>query len=114
MAAPSGPPPRFEGLLFGTLIMALGVGLLLDRAGIVHLFGYTSFWPFLIIAFGLVKLSRRRDNGQREGAGWVLFGVLLLLNEMDVLRFHDSWPLLFVAVGLGMVWKEISRRRGVA
>ena len=114
MAAPSGPPPRFEGLVFGTLIMALGIALLLDRAGVVHLFGYTSFWPFLIIAFGLLKLSHRRADGRREGAGWVLFGVLLLLNEMEMLRFHDSWPLLFVAVGLGMVWKEISRRRGVA
>ena len=114
MAAPSGPPLRFEGLLFGTLIMALGIALLLDRTGVVRLFHYTSFWPFLMIAFGLVKLSHRRDSGTREGGGWVVFGVLILLNETDVLRFHNSWPLLFVALGLGMVWKEVSRRRGVA
>ena len=114
MAAPSGPPPRFEGFLFGTLIVALGIGLMLDRAGAVHLFGYTSFWPFLVIAFGLVKLSHRRADGRREGGGWVLFGVLMLLHELDMLRLHDSWPLLLVALGLSMVWKEMTRRRGVA
>ena len=114
MAAPGGPPPRFEGLLFGSLIMALGIGLLLDRAGVVHLFGYTSFWPFLVIAFGLVKLSTRRADGRREGAGWVLFGVLILLNELEVMRLRDSWPLLFVVIGVSMVWREITRRRGVA
>ena len=114
MAAPSGPPARFEGLLFGTIIIVLGITLLLDRAGVVHVFGYRPFWPFLVIAFGLVKLSQPRQDGRREGAGWVLFGVLMLLHEMDVLAFHDTWPLLFVEIGLSMVWKATTRPRGVA
>lgn len=102
---------RFEGAVFGILIMALGVALLLDRVGVVSLFGYSTIWPFLVIAFGLVKLSHRRNDGRREGGWWVLFGVWILLNEMRILRFRDSWPLMLVAIGIGMVWKEAVRRR---
>jgi hypothetical protein len=103
---------RVEGAVFGLLIMALGVALLLDRAGVVSLFGYSTFWPFLVIAFGLVKLSHRRDDGAREGGWWLFVGVWMLLNEMRVLRFRDSWPLLLVAIGISMAWKEVVRRRG--
>jgi hypothetical protein len=114
MAAPSESTPRFEGVVFGALVMLLGIALFLDRAGVVSWFGYASFWPFLIIAFGLVKLSKRRNNGRREGLGWVVFGVLLLLSETGVLRLRDSWPLLLVAIGIGLVFNEISRPRARA
>jgi len=42
----------------------------------------------------------------------VFFGVLMLLDEMQVLRFRDSWPLLLVAIGISMVWKDVVQRRG--
>ena len=108
------PAPRFQDAAFGLLIIALGVVLLVDQAGIVTLFGRSTFWPFLVIAFGLARLSQRHASGRRHGGGWVFFGVLLLLNEMRVVRFRDSWPLILVAIGIGMVWKEMFRRRGVA
>ena len=106
------PAPRLDGAVFGLMIIALGVVLMLDRAGIVNLFGRSTFWPFIIIAFGLVKLSQRHDDDRRHGWGWLFFGVLMLLNEMRVLRFRDSWPLFLVAVGIGIVLKEVSGRRG--
>jgi hypothetical protein len=102
---------RFEGAVFG-LIMTLGVALLLDRAGVVSLVRYSTIWPLLVIAFGLVKLSHRQDDGRREGGWWVFFGVWMLLNAMEVLRFRDSWPLILVAIGLSMAWKELAGRRG--
>ena len=40
----------------------------------------------------------------------LFIGVLLLLNQMRVLRFQESWPLFIVAVGGTMVWKEVFRR----
>ena len=106
--------PRIDGAIFGLIIMALGVVLLLDRAGVVTLFGHSTFWPFLIIAFGLLKLSHPRDDGRREGGWWLFFGGWMLLNEMRVVRFRDSWPLFLVAIGISMVWKEVVRGSGVA
>jgi hypothetical protein len=97
-------------LLVGVLIMALGVGLLLDRIGIIAGFGWHNFWPCVLIVAGIIRLSFPHDDGRRDG-GWMLFiGVLLLLNQMRVLRFQESWPLFIVAVGGTMVWKEVFRR----
>jgi hypothetical protein len=91
----------------GVLIMALGVALMLDRAGVIDAFGRSSFWPFVLICIGLVKLADRPANGPRQGGWWVFFGGLLLLNSMHVLRFRDSWPLFLVAIGISIVWNSI-------
>jgi hypothetical protein len=98
------------GLLIGLIVMALGLGLLLDRTGIIVGLGWRSLWPFVLIGLGLIKLAIPRDDGRRDG-GWMLFiGVLLLLNQMQVLRFQESWPLFIVAVGVTIVWKEVFPR----
>ena len=99
------------GLVIGMIIMALGVALLLDRTGIIDGFGWRAFWPTVLIGLGLTKLAFPREDGRRDG-GWMLFiGVLLLLNQMRVLRFQESWPLFIVAVGVTIVWKEVFPRR---
>ena len=73
--------PIAARLTIGLLIVALGVALLLDRAGVIDAFGRSSFWPFVIICVGLVKLANRPAHGPRQGGWWVFFGVLLLLND---------------------------------
>ena len=91
-------------------IVGLGVVLFLDQTG---LFGWRmswSLWPFLIIGLGLARFSTPRPDGTREG-GWLIFiGTWLLLNEMRVLRFRDSWPLVLVALGVHTIWKAVMRR----
>jgi hypothetical protein len=37
----------------------------------------------------------------------IFIGVWLLLNEMRVLRFRDSWPLILVALGVHTMWKAL-------
>jgi hypothetical protein len=91
----------------GLLIVALGVALLLDRAGVIDAFGRSNFWPFAIICVGLVKLAQRPAHGPRQGGWWVFIGVWLLLNEMGVWRARESWPLFLVAIGISIVWKQI-------
>ena len=85
-----------EGVVIGLVIVALGVALLLDRAGVIHHVRPIIFWPFVLITVGLVKLANRRDDGTREGGWWVFLGVWLLLNDIGVLRFgtrgrSSSW-----------------------
>jgi cell wall-active antibiotic response 4TMS protein YvqF len=99
------------GLVIGLTLMALGTGLLLDRTGVIAALGWQLFWPSVLIVLALVKLAFPRHDGHRDG-GWMLFiGVLLLLNQLDVLRFQQSWPLFVAAVGVSIVWKEIVQRR---
>ena len=97
-------------LAVGLIIMALGVALILDRAGVIDAFG-RSPWPVAIICVGLVKLANRPEHGPRQGGWWVFIGVWLLLNEMRVWRFRDSWPLFLVAIGTSLVWNQIVPHR---
>ena len=100
-------------MTIGLLIMLLGVGLLLDRTGVIDGLDYVSFWPVAIITLGLVKLSHRGADGRREGGWWVVFGAWMLLNQLHVLRLRESWPLVLVAIGISMVWKETRTRARV-
>lgn len=110
MADPQRPAQTIGNVLIGVTIMLLGVMIVLDRAGVITRFHYSAFWGILLIAIGLVKLSYRSETGQRQGGWWVFFGVWMLLNETRAWRFHDSWPLLLVAIGINVMWKELVQR----
>jgi hypothetical protein len=103
-------PDNTGGLLIGMSIMLIGLAILLDRAGIISGFHYSTFWGLLVLTIGLIKISNVRQDGRREGGWWVFFGAWMILNETHVWRFRESWPLLLVAIGVSMVWKEIGRR----
>ena len=101
--------PGWTGVVIGLMIVGLGIILLFDQTG---LFGWQpswSVWPFLIIGAGLARFAAPRPDGSRDG-GWVIFiGVWLLLNEMRILRFRDSWPLILVALGVQTMWRALVR-----
>ncbi|MBI3492363.1 MAG: hypothetical protein HY047_11370 [Acidobacteria bacterium] len=104
------PGPGWAGVVIGLMIIALGVVLFLDQMGFIGWRPTWSFWPFLIIAMGLARLAQPRRDGRREGGWWVFTGVWLLLNEMRILRYRDSWPLFLVALGIYTMWKAIVRQ----
>lgn len=104
------PNPGWAGVVIGLMIVGLGVLLLIDQTG---MFGWRpswNLWPFLIIGAGLARFSSPTTDGSRDG-GWLIFiGVWLLFNELRIVRFRDSWPLLLVAIGVHTMWKAIVRR----
>jgi hypothetical protein len=101
------------GIMIGVTLMLFGATLMLDRAGIIDGVQYTAFWGLLVMTIGIVKLSHVGPDG-RHGWWWLFFGTWMLLNETQAWRFRESWPLLIVAVGVSMVWKEIAGRRSRA
>lgn len=52
-------------------------------------------------------LFRNRDRGSVIG-GLVLIvlGILFLLDNYFDIRFGDLWPLILVAVGVGLLWRS--------
>jgi hypothetical protein len=100
-------PRRNGSLIVGVAIMLFGATALLDQAGIIDGPGYATFYPLLAIAIGLVKLSQPRPDGRRHGGWWVLFGAWMLLAQFHVAWLRASWPLFLVALGLGIMWKEM-------
>ena len=102
-----------SSLVFGVAIMLFGITLLLDQFDLIDAPGYAIFWPLVVIAIGVAKLSQPRADGRRHGGWWVLFGSWMLLSRLHVQWLHDSWPLFLVALGISMVWKEIRTRARV-
>jgi hypothetical protein len=89
-------------LAAGIAIVALGILLLLDRTGVIEWGTRSGWWPLLAILFGVTRLAAG-GRGLRSGALFVSIGVWGLLNELGVLQYNESWPLLLVMVGGSMM-----------
>jgi hypothetical protein len=101
--------------IFGVLIVAAGVVLLLSQQGFIdgdRIFSY--FWPVVMIAAGSTMLIDCRGHGGRGLWGFVLLasGVLLVLENLGVARIHFNtvWPLVVIAIGVLMIWQAAGPR----
>lgn len=102
-------------LVFGILVIVAGLLFTLDNFGLVDARFVLRLWPVALVAVGLTKALQRQGfwNGFW---GWVLAlaGVLLLLDNLRVLRF-PVWklmPLILVAIGIRLVQKSAARTAG--
>ena len=115
--APHHPHSRFPtGAVW---LIGLGVFLLLANTGLFHVFAIARSLPLLLIAFGVwLFVHKMSESGTRldddgtplyrvrlframRGPVWlILLGMLLLLNNFNILRWGRSWPLLLIVGGL--------------
>ena len=105
-------------LVFGLVVVAVGVVLLLGNLGIAEARYYLKYWPAALIALGAAKLLGARSLPATVAAlAWILVGAwilgwnlgLLQTNVWWVLRTY--WPVFLVIFGLSMVWGTIRRRQ---
>ncbi len=130
----SGPtPPPFEnfrwrgyrrrhacgasGVVLGAAVIAIGVLLLLDNLGIVPAQNLWDYWPVILIALGLARLTNSSSPSSLIWGGAITAtGGLLLLNNLNLFRipFHMLWPLLVIAFGASMLFRAAEAHRYVA
>ena len=104
-------------LLFGVLVVALGILFTLDNLELVHAEHYLRFWPVALILIGLTHLLPPSDAGRRVwGVVWIFAGTWLTLETLDVVRVSlwAFWPLLLVLLGATIIWRAMSPRGGPA
>lgn len=103
------------GIVFGLMLVLLGVVLILQNVGLVPStprgFWWLTLWGLLFISLGLVKLFASGPPDRREGVGQLFVGSWLLLNQFQVLNYRDSWPILLIGIGIGIVWSALERPR---
>jgi hypothetical protein len=66
------------------------------------------YWPAILIAVGIVKLVDSSDNSGRAGGGLLVgLGAVFLAQSLGFLNIHfwDLWPLILIAIGLGMLFE---------
>jgi hypothetical protein len=105
------PRTKVGGMFIGVMIMLFGVTLLLGQAGVIDGPDSAIFWPLVVITVGLVKLSHPPRFGRRHGGWWVFFGCWMLVAQTHLVWLHQSWPLLLVAIGINLMWKELVQPR---
>jgi predicted membrane protein len=113
---PQPAPPGFRvtpQLIFGLLVICVGVLFTLDNLGIANAVSYLQYWPLGIVAIGLVKLSQSKEGGgQLAGLIFLVVGLWLLLENLDVIRIslRQLWPMVLVLIGGWLVWHGMTRR----
>jgi hypothetical protein len=122
-AAPGQPSQPAQGMeaaqtskvpTAAVVLIGLGVLFLLQTAGVFE-FGWDRVWPFFLIGLGVWMFavregwvgSRRspycRNGRRRTLVGPVVLvtvGFLSLLESYDGPRWHRTWPVLLLAIGI--------------
>ena len=102
-------------LVFGVLLITVGVVLLVDRAGAVDAWAlFTTGWPAILILAGAAQVLTRPRNlfggTVLAGLGVALFSYTLgYVTSLAVL-----WPLLLIAVGVWFIAGRFPAVTGVA
>jgi predicted membrane protein len=113
MNSPSGrrPSGSLHGIIWGAILLLVGVLLMLDHMGVLAIGNLWRFWPLLMIIGGTMKLV---DPGERPwGFFLIIAGALFQLDNLGIIRFRwaEFWPLLIVASGVMMIWNSMASRR---
>ena len=98
------PESSRVGLVWGALIVAAGVALLLDHMGFIAIGSLFRFWPMILVFFGVGHLFTR--SNRVGGVILIVVGTIFQLNNLGIshLRFADMWPVAIIAVGLLLMW----------
>ena len=97
----------------GVFLIVVGGALLLNGIGVIEFASAWRLWPVLIIVVGLMHIAEGGDSRERaRGLFWILIGSWLLAAELHLFGFtyHNSWPVLLIALGLNILLRPASRR----
>ena len=101
---------RAEGLAFGVILVLAGGVFLLDRLDVLEVGRLWGWWPLIPVTMGLVRISSWQSaESVASGLGWALFGAWFLVSQRGWfgLDWHNSWPMVLVAIGLSMVTRAL-------
>jgi hypothetical protein len=91
-------------LVFGLVLIALGVLLLLDQAGRLTTWEVLAeWWPMIVVACGVAQLVTRPRNVLSGVVLCLLGGVLLLWTLGVITSVAVVWPILLIAAGLWLL-----------
>jgi predicted membrane protein len=108
-------------VVFGALVILVGVLALLDNLRVFNAREVIHFWPMVFVVFGVLKLYQARDaGGYLFGGALVAVGIGITLQNMGLItvRWRDWWPLLLIGGGVliiaaGMLGRRIDASGGV-
>jgi predicted membrane protein len=100
-----------RGMFWGVILTLFGLGLLLDHMGIISIDRIWRFWPLLLIVVGVFNL--RAPERRFWGVLLILGGAFFQFRELGLPHFGwvQFWPLVFIAIGLLLMWNALEGRK---
>ena len=101
-------------LMWGLVLVAFGVALLLDQMGRLDILSLWHYLPLLMVVIGINKMIGYPTADEFiEGLWWAIIGAWLFGNLEHVfgMRFENSWPYLIIVWGLTLILKPFMRQR---
>lgn len=101
--------PMNEGhIAFGAVIMTAGLIFLMDRMDIIAPATVALYWPGLLVVFGMTRIMWPSRPGAEVGGTWIaLAGGLLMLDQLDVMKLRESWPVFLIVGGLVLMFRAL-------
>jgi len=98
---------NMKTVVWGIFLIALGVWFLLERSGMWGVGGLGEWWPLILIVIGITHLIERRLG---SALTMLLLGAwfLAVTSGWMGLTYGNSWSLVLVAVGTGIVVKALT------
>ncbi|MEQ1834127.1 MAG: DUF5668 domain-containing protein [Candidatus Eisenbacteria bacterium] len=102
---------RFTGrLLFGIVLVTLGLLWTLENLGIAEADVVLRWWPALLVAYGFVRFTGL-DGTKRVVSGvlFMLAGGWMLARELGYVHvsIFRLWPVFMIIVGASLVWRSV-------
>lgn len=104
-------------LMWGLVLILVGISFLLDRLDIIEVRGLWHYWPLVLIVFGINKMIGYPTARHYSSGLWLVFiGVWLFatLENLFGLTWSNSWPFVIIASGVSMILRPMIEKRFAA
>ena len=87
----------------GLILIGVGSAFLMERLGYIESLTLRQYWPGIIALVGAGQLLAARNAAQAVKGGFLIFlagWLYASIQHVWGLSFHNSWPMILIAVGL--------------
>lgn len=101
-------------IMWGLVLIALGVIFLLDRMDIVEAETLWHYWPLLLVVAGINQTIGYPSARQFRNGLWTIFTgfwLFAVFENLFGMTFRNSWPLFLLMWGVLMVLTPFFNRR---
>ncbi|MDE2688698.1 MAG: DUF5668 domain-containing protein [Chloroflexota bacterium] len=99
-------------LLFGIIVIGIGLLFLLNSTGVADLNRLLDWWPSLIILYGVWRLIANRFRSLFWPIALIAIGAFLQLGQLGFdISWNRYWPVALIAVGILILGGGLRRRR---
>ncbi|MEW6022556.1 MAG: DUF5668 domain-containing protein [Pseudomonadota bacterium] len=101
-------------MMWGLVLIAVGIAFLLDRMDVLDIATLWHYWPLLLVVAGINQTIGYPSAREFTSGLWTVFIGLWLFAVFEGLlglTFRNSWPLFILMWGLQLVLEPVIARR---